>query len=222
MANLYPDVFVGPNVRGDGSNYGGARNTKEGAHVISLAGGSMGEATSRGQVFTGSTALAGTTIIAANVGASAAGAAVAFALYNPLGSGKNLEVLKTWLSGISGTPGVGMWAYAIGNTQSITATQNNLGVASGVPTPNRVGSDLSSARVFVQTALTGSTLQTLNRPIGSFFGGAIAATTSVNILDMVDGDIVVPPGGVLTVVAPLIGTTFVAFIGMQWREVTNP
>lgn len=214
-------IGVGPISRADAlsSGYTGFRADRLGALVTANSRGNYAEAASRGQIFSGMTAIAGTTIVAANNSPIAAAAASAFSLWNPMNSGKNLEILKTIILPISGTPGVGSWVYNYATSQTITATKNNGGTASAAPFPHRISTDASVASVFTQTALTASTLQAIHRPICTIFGGAIAATSPTYFLDMADGDLVVPPGGLLSVASPATGTTFVVVIAMEWLEV---
>lgn len=211
-------VVGNTSVRGEGVGID-SRATKNGATVVADAGGQFGEATSRGEVFTVMGAVVGTTIVAAHVSPIAGAAATPLSLYNPIGSGKNLEVLKAHLLPISGTPGVGSFVWNIAYNQTITATPNNMAVAAALPVCNLPGASVSVAKGYTATALTGSTAQVAIGPITTFFGGAIAATTPITPDVVVDGMIVVPPGGLLSIAAPATGTTFVIGLGITYREV---
>lgn len=217
MSNdLQLQTFAGVALRSDGSGYTGLRVSKTGALVTTPEGGSYYETTSRGKVFTCSTALTGTTVVAANNSGVAAAAATILSLYNPLGSGVNLSIIKTGIWFTSGTPAAGMWCYNSAYNQTITATPN------AVMGKNLVSGAASVASGFTQTALTGSGAQTFLRGIGTMFAGAIAATTPALPWDIVDGDIVVPPGGVLTICSPGTGTTVIVMASIEYQEVAIP
>lgn len=178
------------------------------------------EATRRRLTFSGMTLVAGTTIVAANVTPVAAAAASMISLWNPPGSGKDLHLVRCNINGISGTPGVGQWVYNVAYNQAVTAIQNNQGVAGLGPVCTYASGVTGVGKIFTQTALTGATVQALFKPCGfSFFGGPIAATTNVNYVDPIDGAIVLGPGGLLSLAAPLIGTTFVVAGGFDWMEI---
>lgn len=167
----------------------------------------------RGRVFATQTAVVGTTVVAGNVSPIAAAAASVLSVYNPADSGVVLEVIKGWLSFISGTPGVGVWMWNGGPTSTISATAN------AVAQSQKLSTSPGRAKCFTQTALTGSALQAAIRPFaGSGFGGAIAATTFVNFVDQADGDLVIPQGHVLSIAAPATGTSTVVAAGISWAE----
>lgn len=194
---------------------------------VSHTNGRYYENTSRGKVYTAMTSAAGTTIVAANVTPVAAAAATIISLYNPLNSGVNVQILKAWLNFISGTPGAGAFVYNVAYGQNITAIQNNLGVAGQGAMSNLPSGQVGVAKTYVQTALTGGVgAQLLLRPFGaSLFAAAIAGTTpQLNFLDLVDGDIVLPPGALLSIAAPATGTTVLVVAGIEFQEspLTSP
>jgi len=151
----------------------------------------------------------------------AAAAATILTLYNPPNSGVNAEVLRTVLSFISGTPGAGAFAYNMAWGQLITATPNN-GGSSGVLPVSPYSGQVGKCKIFTQTALTSGTVaQTLVRSIISSFAAALTnAATVQNYTDDVRGEIVVPPGGLLTLASPATGTTLVMAASFVWQE--NP
>ncbi len=167
----------------------------------------------RGQVFSVSTAVAGTTIVAANNSPIAANAASILSLYNPIDSGYNLELIRTWLFFISGTPGAGMFVYNYAFLQNVTAAENAPAV------PHKVSGVQSVGLGFTQTALTGAAAQLRGRGICTLFAGAIAASSPVNYRDDIDGEIVVPPGGLLSIASPATGTTCVVAATMAFAQV---
>ena len=209
-------VYVGPVLRGDGNGGSGLRASRNGGLVVSPEAPALYEGASRGVIFSCSTALTGTTVVAANNSGVAAAAATILSLYNPLGSGVNLALIKTGVWFTSGTPAAGMWCYNVAYNQTITATAN------AVMGRNLPSGAASSASGFTQTALTGSGAQTFLRGFGTMFAGAIAATTPALPWDIVDGDIVVPPGGVLTICSPGTGTTVIVMASIEYQEVAIP
>lgn len=200
------------------------RQGREGALIVNDGAARYGEATSRNTVFTITTAAAGTTVVAANASPVAAGGATILSLYNPIGSGKNLEVIKVYCNIISGTTAAGGMVFNVASNQNITAVQNNGGSAGVGPIPNFIGAGASVARAFTQTALTGGVgSMTLFRAVNGavpFAAAAAATTVGLNALDEVEGSIIVPPGGVLTIADVAIGTTVAVQAAMTYREVT--
>jgi hypothetical protein len=212
---------VGPNIASDGSE-DAVRLGRDLSVIVSDGHGSNYEACSRGRIFSAMTSAAGTTIVAANVTPVAAAAATILSIYNPASSGVNVEILKTWVNFISGTPGAGAFVYNVAFMQNISASSNNQGVAGLSPVPNLPNGGVGSAKAFVQTALTGGTgAQILLRPMGiSLFAAAIAGTTPVlAFYDPVDGEIVLPPGALLSIAAPAVGTTVLVAAGITFQEV---
>lgn len=221
------DLAIGPIVSGDGQTSDRLRAGNNRELIVSDLRGRFAEAAARGILFDAMTALAGTTIVAGNVAPPAAAAATVLSVYNPEGSGVDLEILIGWLMHISGTPGAGAWAWcggrAIGGT-AITAAQNNGGTAAAGPFGTRIPSGASKAKVFTQTALTGGPLHAVTRPFPSAqFAGAIAATTPNQVvIDDVAGSIIVQPGGVVSLAPPAAGTTHIVAAGMLWQENARP
>lgn len=217
---------VGPIQTTDGAE-DAMRIGKDGSQIVCDGHGRYYEATSRGRVFSGMTAPGGTTGVAANNTPIAAAAASILTVYNPLNSGVNLEILKAWLNFVSGTPAAGAYVYNYAFAQNITATQNNGGTAGAMPQANIAQGGSSAGRIFTQTALTGGVgAQVLLRPFGaSLFAAAIGGTTpQLNFLDLVDGEIVLPPGALLSIAAPGTGTSVIVVAGFTWQEVptTSP
>jgi hypothetical protein len=167
----------------------------------------------RGNVFTAAQAAVGSTIIAANVSPVAAGAAALFTLYNVAGNTKNAVILRAIINQISGTPGGGLVWNIIPAPSGISAAGNitpinNLNFAAA-------GSQM---RVLSQTALTGSVLATMFRPIGGPAAIALGAGNNAT-LEETAGDIIVVPGAALVIAATATGTTNVVCCGLTWAEI---
>src|SRR6201999_2864970 len=100
------------------------------AQVVALSYGTLYEQVSRGNVFICAGGVTGITVAAGHVAPPAAAAATTLSLYNPVGSGVNLEILAGFLNHLTGTPGTGVWSWCIGaasGATAITATPNATG-----------------------------------------------------------------------------------------------
>lgn len=214
------DFQVGPVLRTDSTYEGPFRTSRQSDLVVTDGHSRWYEQTSRGQVFNVFTTLGGTTIVAGNVAPPAAAAATVLSILNPVGSGVNLEIMQGWVFHISGTPGAGFWAWCGCNTGvSITAAE-----AVALKASNLIGQGVTKAKAWSQTALTGGIVQSQVRPFPSaMFAAALAASTPGQAaVDNVDGAIVVPPGGLLTLAPPATGTTHIVGAGIQYAEVPLP
>jgi hypothetical protein len=182
----------------------------------------MAEAAQRGKVFSAMTAPGGTTIVAGNVSPVGAAAATILSIYNPVGSGVNAVVHRIILQNISGTPGAGNgFAIDTAYNQVITATPNNSGTSTNMPVNHLAGGNNGSVLGFTQTALTGAGASTLFRLLGhTAFATVLAATTpNLTLVELVDGEIILPPGALLSLSAVATGTTHVVCGSITWEEV---
>lgn len=211
------ELRVGPLTAADGTKTP-ARGGHEGQIITSDLSARYGEAGRLGTMYTVATAAAGYTTVAAGVSPiAAATTSVMLALFNPLTSGKNLEVVKVYANWISGTPGAGglVFNYSCGN--NVTTAQNAAPV--NMSTGQAAG---SVARGYSGTVtLTGSTAMSYMRPLSNCtpFAGAIAATTvGLNCLDEVEGAIVIFPGCMLALAPAAAGTSPIINGAIQYRE----
>lgn len=217
---------AGENFVGDGAK-DATRIGRDGCGITSEGRGHFAELGYRAQIFSGQTANAGTTVVAANVTPVNGAVASILSLYNPLNSGVNAELIKTIVHTISGTPGAGALVYNIAFLQNITAG-NNSNNGTGTTPSNSLACGIrgGKCRIFTQLTLAGAVgAERLLRPIGGVFAGVVAGNTyGNNIVDYPDGDIVLPPGGLLTIAAPAIGTTWVITAEFTWAEIplTSP
>lgn len=211
------ETIIGEIARADGLADGPLRLDTQGALTVAQSHCKFYEQTNRKRTYSVFTALAGTTIVAGNVAPPAAAAATVLSLLNPFGSGVNLEVSFGWLMHISGTPAAGAWAWCA------TMAMDSITAAEAVAQKGRglIGGRNTVARAWSQTALTGGPVHLNTRLFPSAqFAGAVAATTPGQVvIDEVDGAIVVPPGGLLTLAPPAAGTTHVVVAGIQFHEV---
>jgi hypothetical protein len=123
---------------------------------------------------------------------TAIGTTAAFALFNAKGSGVNVIVLLGSMGVISGTLGAGTIDWC-----------TNVNLAEAVPTGTAITArpaQVGGAAPGGANALTTATLAATPNP-ARVFGNlmqAVVATTALNpfqIIDLVDGAIVIPPGG---------------------------
>lgn len=210
---------VGPRYMADGGNTEW-RQCRTGALVTTQSHGGMAEAAMRGKLFSGTTAVAGTTIVAANVSPVGAAAASILSVYNPVSSGVVAVVHRAIIQNISGTPGAVAMTLDAAFNQVITATPNNAGNAGTWPINHLAGGNSGSCIAYTQTNLTGSAIQTYFRLLGHVaFATALAATTPDLLkIEMFEGEIVIPPGAILTLSAGATGTTHVVAASFTWEE----
>lgn len=185
---------------------------RQGAGLVTELNGRYATLAAMGQLFhAGSGSV---TIAAANVGplAAATGQPI-LGLYNPLTSGRNLHILKHGVTTVSGTPGGPMvWNYGL--QQNITQAPSNV-IVPGLLAGGAGGGAV--AKAFANVALTGSTLQTYLRDAVAI--SAVAAAFIERFLMEDDGgDIIVPPGGMLSLAAFAAGTTHLVRANLTWAE----
>jgi hypothetical protein len=173
--------------------------------------------TGKNMVFCTNTAAAGTTIVAANASPPAAAAATILSLYNPVGNTYDFEIIMGQLTHVSGTPGAGMfqWCVSRANTAALTASTTT----AAAPVACRGG--ISTAKAFTQAAVTGGLIHVAlrNFPAGSFAGAIAATTPGQNVIDQVDGSIVLAPGDMVTIANAATGTTHIVAASITWAEV---
>jgi hypothetical protein len=217
LAQVSPQVTdngrTGPTYNADGT-LAPLRTTRDGSVGNQETHGRYQEAVARGNVYTATTiqatvATTNNSPLAANTGVPLVG------LFNPANSGKNFVILRAVVCGVSGTPAAQslfVWnviAAPAGITVSGTNGVNNLTFSAN-----------SAARVFANSAITGSTLATAFRPIGGPTSAVIAADGSACVPEETAGDIIVPPGGFAGIaVGNGAGTTWIVSAAMTWEEV---
>ncbi len=215
------ELTVGPVIRTDSGYNDAFRIGEDGALIVSDGHGRFYEMASRNQVYSVTTALAGTTIAAGNVAPPAAAAATVLSILNPVGSGMNLEIIRGWVRHISATTGpVGYWAWcgAVAG-MSITAAE-----ATAVKRANFVGQAVPLFKAWSQAALTGGPAHTNVRPFPvKFIAAAVAGTSwGLDAVDNVDGALIVEPGGLLTLAPAATGTTVVVGAGIILAQAPRP
>lgn len=200
--------LVGPQTLADG-NTGEGRIARTGEAVVSQHHARFYEASKRGNIFSGVTAITGV------APGTAAGTTAAFALYNPAGSGCDLVVLAGSIVYVSGTIGVGSvnWYYHTQTSGSVAITGTAIAVQRSNGTPG-VGKGLPLTTATVVAGV-------LTRPFCSL---APWLATSVlgpySVIDPVEGQIIVAPGyGVSLQGTAGAGTAPLVAFGCTWEEV---
>ena len=213
---------VGQAIGQDGTN-NNLRQARTSELIVSQNHGRFYEATSRGNMFALTLSAATTGVSAGNLVGAAAAAATQFAIWNPVGSGVNLSILKTHIAIISGTivGGPVFHGYFNGTVPSIQSTfdagrgaQNSL-IGGRTPLARYVNTAASSG-----TALTGGVAPLIHKPMNlTYSAGTYAALAGSIAMDLVDGDIVIPPGyGWLPLFAGA-GTSVLFSAACTWEEV---
>lgn len=203
---------VGPQTLSDG-NLATVRLERTGALVTANRGGLYAEAVARGNVYIG--AVKSFTVTASGVAPFPATTGVAIlGILNPLGSTKNLSLLKVGIANVSGTPGGPLYFDTL-TAPAITAT-----FASTNPTNALTLAKSGSTGLVVAGTTTGAlsaTMATLRT-----IGGAAALTLGSNIASLdefLDGSVLVPPNTLLLISAHATGTSHVLSGYLAWEEI---
>lgn len=202
---------VGPVSQADGTNPA-VRSNKQGAGVVTQAGGKYAEAVGRGNCYAAQTAATGV------APGTALGTTGAFTLGNPKGSGKRLHVMKLGMGYVSGTLGAGVVHIASQADATATAptgtaiTPRNLNVGAA---NNAVGLPLTTSTIPTTAASMIGILCSLT---------AALATTAVQPYTVekdVDGEIIIEPGCSITLHATAAaGTSPLVTFNATWEEIT--
>lgn len=211
-------LVVGQIITADGAKPV-ARGGRLGDTIVSELHGRFYEQTFRQNIFSLTLTATTTGVAAGNINAAAAAASTQFALWNPPSSKVNVVLLKAYVGVISGTvPGGPLFHNLMLN---VAPTINSVGTAY-----NNFANGQSPQARFVSsaagTALTGGGAITVLRPFGgaNFFAAAVGGTTpQVAVMELIDGDIVLPPGTGWVPCWPSAGTSVLNTYGVTWEEV---
>lgn len=211
---------VGPQTGADGARFT-MRQSKTGAAVMVNAQGFYSEGTTRGRVFSAALTATTTGVAAGQIIGAAAAAATQFAITNPANSGKDLHLLKFGLGVISGTAGAGpVW-------HGLILTAPTLASIGGVVRNNNGGA-ASGSVVIPQVLAAGSALTGGSAPVAlraanfSSTGTAQASVGMLGAIEIIDGDIVIPPGVTWLPLHPAAGTSLLHGYSLTWEEVDRP
>lgn len=196
------------------------RGDWSGAQVVSQTGTSrFGEAVLKGGVFQATSPTLTLAASGGNLVGSTAGQDTNTCLFNPTTSSNYLVLLRVALSVNSGTFAAGGVFHGVQTSQTIATTIS--GAARG--TSCLVGAGpVSQGWVFTQgtqAALTGGGATTRLAPIAGTTATAAANGYLLNIVDEVDGAIVLPPGTAYQPLFAGVGTTVIYNVGYTWMEI---
>ena len=213
---------VGTAIGQDGAQ-NNLRQARTSELIVSQNHGRYYEAASRGNLFNLTLSAATTGVSAGNLVAAAANAATQFAIWNPLGSGFNMSILKTHIGIISGTIVGGPifhGVFVLGNPTNATTfdagrgAQNSL-IGGRQPVIRYINTAASSG-----TTITGGTTPLIHKPMNlQYSAGTYAALAGSVMMDLVDGDIVIPPGYGWLPLFATAGTSVLFSASCTWEEV---
>jgi hypothetical protein len=217
---------VGPVTLGDGAD-APMRQGRTAEQIVQELHGRFYETNYRSALFSGGmglTSISNVTYTTATLGATATPVA---GVWNPAASGVNLVILQALLGvGITALQATGAapfaWAMSTGNGA----------ISTGAQPLNRKTLALagSQARDMTNVALTGLTNNLVVRFASALGGGsnvqaaflqtaAGALPAQLASVEYLEGSIIVPPGGVLALLATATGVAHSATSGLLWEEV---
>lgn len=174
--------------------------------------------TKMGQMFTLTLAATTSGVAAGNIVGASAAASTQFALTNPSTSNKNLVLTKFFVGIISGTPAPGPIFHGLMTTNPTLASiggtirNNSLGssAVTSVATPHALagGSGLTG----------GSAPITFRASAFSTTATAAASVSLINALEILDGDIIIPPGITWVPLWSVAGTSLLNAYSVSWYE----
>jgi hypothetical protein len=205
---MLSELIVGPRFAGDSSQVA-QRAAKDGTTVVTDAHGRYYEQVYRGNAFFLNLAAG-----AATAFTGGAGGTPLLAVYNPPGSGKNLIIVAVGVANrvaasAAGVVSFGLWG---GPTANITGTQTN-------PTNMlSLAASGSTAKGFVNTALTGSTAVGQILPLATYYWATAASALLTPVFCDVGGLVIVAPGNMAALggTAALTSATYDATV--IWEE----
>lgn len=221
------DTRTGPILQADGAGDQPLRQGRVGQLIVSDGPARFFEAASRGMLFSGGmtlTSINNATFTTATLGATAT---PILGVWNPLGSGKNLAILQARVNGIITAatctgPGALMWATSLNNA-GLTLGSNPLNRG----TLNATGSVAKDMSGIALTGLTNNLVVRDASMLGagpntnfSFVGTAVGTVPpEMPTIDHVDGAYIVPPGGVLALLATGTPVAISAAASITWEEI---
>jgi hypothetical protein len=218
---------VGPQVVADGAT-AAVRQGRSAEVVFQQLHGRLYEQNFRGAVFSGGMGLTSISNVTYTTGTLGATVTPIAGVYNPVGSGVNLAILQAVL-GVTVTAATGTGGAPFVWASSITTTV----VTTGNAPLNRktLQPQGSAARDLTNVAPTGLSPNLAVRFASALTGGLLKNVSSVetavgqNIgtagitVEQLDGAIIVPPGGVLALLATTTPVAHSAVSALVWEEV---
>lgn len=217
---------VGPDVLNDGAE-AKVRLGRGAEQVFSELHGRYFESNFRGNVFSGGMGLTAISNATFTVGGIGATTTPVCGVWNPVGSGVNLSIIEASLAltltalAVTG-PGGFVWATSVGNGAISTGNQ-----PFNRSTLQAAG---SSAKDMTAVAVTGITNPLVVRFGSALLGGsaenvsftatAVAMQTAMmGAKEIFDGSLIVPPGGVLALLAATTPVAHSAVSALVWEEI---
>ena len=186
MSSVWWKGLVGRQAESDGSE-AISRLGRQGELITSFLKGQFAEKAQRGEVFSASAA-------AVTIPANAVNLVSVFSIFNPLGSGRILEILDTVIMNVLVDTVVNLYSwYYSGPALAGLHTFTTLGTIQN----RRLGDGVASAGKFY-SALTHSGTPILAAPIG---GTGAVTSTGGSISRAFNGSLMVPPGVVISLAA---------------------
>lgn len=208
-------IQTGIQNNGDGSLVN-ARAGKQGETIVSELHPRLYETNYRGNVFS----LPLITAAAVTAYSGAAAGTPMIAVYNPIGSSKNLVVLSAAYANAvaasaAGTVVFGLYA-GVQTTVPISATANAAPVKMSTMTQSG-----SVALGYTNTALTGGVAATAFIPLGSYYWATAAGAALVTSAApaAIDGQLIIPPGGYVALGGNAALTSATWNGALIWEEV---
>lgn len=216
-----------------GADWGGGGTFKpftagiSGAQRVQDAHGRFMQPALEGRLFSGGMALTSISNVTFTTGTLGATCTPIAGVWNPSTSNKNLSILQALLNAImtaATNTGPGGFSWAIATGQSAISTGNNPLNRLTLAKTGSVAKDLSGLAL---TGLTGSLVVAHGARLSggssanfSFVGTAVGqATPNLGSWEDFDGSIIVPPGGVLALLAHTTPVAHSASSGLLWEEV---
>ena len=199
------------------------RQGRTGELILSQAHARFYEQASRGSLYTLTTLATTTGIAAGNLVGAAANAATQFAIWNPVGSGINMNIQKVFVAMISGTPPGGPIFHGVflyGNPTNLSTFDTGRGALN-----NLIGGKSPVCRYINTAAQSGTTITGGTAPAVlkamtiDFSASSYANAGGANCLDLVEGDIVIPPGYGWLPLWASAGTSVLNSYSVTWEEV---
>ncbi len=160
-----------------------------------------------------------TTIAAGNINAFTAAASTQFAVWNPVGSGVNIVLLKFATWPISGTAPVAGCFHSKFTLSAVLASTAVFPVTNGT-----IGNSANPKARYITSAagsaLTGSGAATLIRAADLYItAGTAANLVGAKGIEYIDGDIVIDPGYGWAPTWVAAGSTYLGGYSVSWKEV---
>jgi hypothetical protein len=185
--------------------------------------GKYAEATAKGTVFTLTLPSTSGCVALGNIISSASSQVTQFALWNPMGSGKNIELLKFEMAIVSGSPAAGPLFHGIifgSMGTSVTSSGSSM-------FPNDVSGAPASVARFISSApgvifAGGPAPQVLRLADVTSTATVIAENSTIKAVEYIDGDIVLTPGTGWLPLWSGQATNFQNSYSITWTEITIP